>query len=47
MAPPLPPDLSYHDHPTARRLRRGAWLRIGFILSTIVCAALIALYLEG
>ena len=43
MAAPLPSDLSYSDNPAAARMRRAGWLRIGFVVATIVLVGVAAL----
>lgn len=47
MAAPLPNDQSYKDHPIARRLRIGGWLRLAAVAATIILAAVIAASLEA
>lgn len=43
MAAPLPNDLSYSDNPAAARMRRAGWLRLGFVVATILVAGVAAL----
>lgn len=43
MAPPLPPDLKYRDHPVALKLRLMGIVRLGFILGTIIVAGVLVM----